>query len=61
MTDEMAQKIAAEVRQAIMSHTMGSARSRQQAEQRIGISEIGACRSYLARMISQQADENANS
>lgn len=51
---EMAEKIAAEIRQAIASHTMGSARSRQQAEQRIGISEIGACRSYIARMISQQ-------
>jgi hypothetical protein len=52
--EEVAQRIADEVREAIRSHTMGSDRSRQQAEHRIGISEIGACRSYLARMITQQ-------
>lgn len=54
VTEEIAERIAADVRQAIMSHTMGSARATQQREQRIGISEIGACRSYLARMIAEQ-------
>lgn len=59
-SEEVAERIAAEVREAIRVHTMGSDRARQQAEQRIGISEIGACRSYLARMITQQPYDPPN-
>lgn len=46
-------QLALTVRDAIRSHTMGSARSQQSAAKLIGISEIGGCRAYLARMILQ--------
>lgn len=46
-------QVALAVRQAIRAHTMGSTRSQQSAQKLIGISEIGGCRAYLARMILQ--------
>lgn len=46
-------QVALAVRQAIRAHTMGSTRSQQSAAKLIGISEIGGCRAYLARMILQ--------
>lgn len=44
------QLMAARVLTAIRENTMRSARARQQAEHRIGASEIGLCRSYLKYM-----------
>lgn len=42
--------IGVRVLHAIRENTMRSARARQQAEHRIGASEIGLCRSYLKHM-----------
>lgn len=51
--DDLSARIAEQVRTAVAAHTMGSERALQQAEHRVGPSEVGACRSYLARMIAQ--------
>lgn len=52
-------QVALAVRDAVRAHTMGSLRSQQSAAKLIGISEIGGCRAYLARMILQVPfDEN---
>lgn len=44
--------IAMLVREAVRDHTMDTARSQQSAARLIGPSEIGGCRSYLARIIA---------
>jgi len=49
-TQEMADLVVS----AIMQNSMTSARSAQSADNRIGASELGMCRSYLQRMILQE-------
>ena len=53
MIPDTPDQVAVTVREAIRAHTMGSTRSQQSAQKLIGISEIGGCRAYLARMILQ--------
>lgn len=48
-----ADEIALQVQEAVRAHSAGSLRSLQQAEQLIGMSELGACRNYLRHMVIQ--------
>lgn len=55
-----ANQIAARVRTAMREYSMTSERAQQQAEHRIGASEIGVCREYLRNMIAETPyDDNA--
>lgn len=49
-----AEAIGAMVVEAVKAQSMNSARTAQQADNRIGASEVGLCRSYLQRMIRQE-------
>lgn len=52
-------EIALMVKEAIRTQGMNSLRSQQQAEQLIGMSELGACRNYLLHMVKQtEPDED---
>lgn len=46
-------QISLRIRDANRQHSMDSARSQQQAEHRIGASDIGQCREYVRRMVVQ--------
>lgn len=46
-------EIALMVKEAVKAHGMNSLRSQQQAQQLIGMSELGACRNYLLHMVKQ--------
>ncbi len=46
-------EIALMVKEAVKAHGMNTLRSQQQAQQLIGMSELGACRNYLLHMVKQ--------
>lgn len=53
MTATTPEEVALRVKEAVRAHSAGSLRSQQQAQQLIGMSELGACRNYLLHMVKQ--------